>query len=190
MEKKYQDAIITGLKCGVMIAGFYLVINIIILYLNSTPAMVSYINYIAHPHTTSYPGALPVEYYLDAILDVVEVAAVLIGFLATGVYALRSGEQRKNTVNNIMIIGAIAGIAAFIPLFVGVVIFDIYTTAIGFPLSLFSLSSANHQGWTISTLAVGVFYCLSMAIIISAIISAAGAWGYAYFTRGIKRYVL
>lgn len=181
MEKKYRDAVFTGLKCGAVIVGLNIICDIVSMLPNFTPATKSY---LMNHHTFPDSGQFPTEFHIIAILAIVQLATLVIGFLVTGLLAIRSGERRKNTVNHIVTIGAIAGIAAFILFLVVGTIWNVAT--MGATLNPMTPGNPDISDKTISGQGLGLGCCLTQGIILSAILSAIGAWGYAYFTKGIR----
>jgi hypothetical protein len=200
MEKKYQDAIRTGLMCGLAIAAIYFIFGLISLWLNSTPAMTTYVNNLIQPYRSLYNnstngtpyvfsqniGQPPMEYYLDFVLSMFLLAVIAIGFIATGAQAIRSCKESKNDLKNTAYIGAVSGIAAYAPVFIVMMFITVLMTVLGSALNVMA-SIIPGLSAVIPVIAIceALCCCLPVGIIFTAILSVIGALGYAYYTHRI-----
>jgi hypothetical protein len=201
MDKKYARAAYTGLKCGVVIAIINFILGLILLWQYSTPPVVSYMNNLTRTYrslngstynSTSYVlgqeiGQPPSEYYLIVILSLFMLAAIVIGFLAAGILTIRSAEKQKDTRNETFLMGVISGKAAFIPVFITMIITSLLTTS---GPSMNTLSNMIPGFSAVMPLAIAgevICCCLPVGILISAILAGLGALGYAYHMHMIER---
>jgi len=201
MDKKYARAAYTGLKCGVVIAIINFILGLILLWIYSSPPVVSYMNNLTRTYSslnsssynsTSYAlgqeiGQPPSEYYLLIILSLFMLAAIVIGFLAAGILMVRYREKQKDTRNETFLMGAISGKAAFVPVFIVAIITSLLTT---YSSSMSNLSSIIPGFSAVMPLAIvgeAICCCLPVGILVSAILSGLSALGYAYHTHMIER---
>ncbi len=197
METKYRDAVYTGLKCGIVIAIINFIFGLIIMWLYSTPAMVSYMNTLTQPYNDLYNGSHnstlyvfgqpPAEFDLVIILTLLTFLAIVIGVLITGVLAVRSGKQPEDTKNETFLIGALSGHAAFVPILIVMMAISIMETMTG---SATNVLSSMLPGISVA-LPFAIFgeylcFCLPVGGFISGILSGLGALGYAYYAHRIK----
>jgi hypothetical protein len=197
METKYRDAVYTGLKCGVVIAIITLIFGLIIIWLYSTSAMVSYMNTLTQPYKNLYNSSYNSTSYVfgqpPAVLDQIIILELLmflsiaIGVLTTGLLAVRFGKQPVDTRNETFLTGALSGHAAFVPIFIVMLVISIMETETGSAANIIS-SMLPGISATIPLVVVGEYlcFCLPAGGFISGILSGLGALGYAYSTRRIK----
>lgn len=202
MERRYVQAIKAGLVCGVIISVIYLVISIAGLWLNSTPAMKSYNDQLTQPvknmlengtYNYSYtykqynqPSA-PVEYYIAMALSMLNLAVEVIGLFMAGVFAIRMVGQTKYSIEDSIGLGAIAGISAYVPLFIAMFIMSIvsmFTSTMG---TLYSIMPALSMMLPVITICNAFCCCLPVGIVISAVLGVVGAFGYVLVIGKLER---
>jgi hypothetical protein len=200
MEKKYSDAVRIGLICGVVIAVVYFVFGLIGMWLYSTPAMTNYMNGLMQPFKNYYnnstgaapyiswqgAGQPPAEYYIGLLVSVIMLVVLAIGLLAVGALAIKYCKELKNDIKNTFYIGAVSGIAAFVPVFIAMVAIILMTIfAAPYMGTLMSILPGLSAAFPVIAICETVCCCLPIGVLISAILSAIGAWGYAYIAHRI-----
>ena len=206
MDRKLSDAAKVGIKCGIIIAVIYLIVGFTGQWLNTTPAMKSYSNELSQynqnlwNHTTTYGSGYPyyynsqampqppVEYYVNLLLGMLSFAVTVVGVLAIGILAIRSGGLAKYSLKDVIYMGVFAGAAAFIPYFVAVII-QMVTMFIwngSYLGSITSFMPGFSALFPIIMIADTFCCCLPAGIAIFVILSTIGACGYAFFTKKLE----
>lgn len=201
MEPKYQQAIRTGLACGIVIAVIYLGLGVIDQYLNSTPAMVSYYDKALQPfqqmmkdwpdvsgHEYTTPPDLPGppgEYYAAMGLQLLSTVVLVVGLLLAGAYAIIKGAQRLYPTQEAAYLGALSGLAALVPVVVaGLILCGIMIVFQG-PLHIMINDMPGSMSATLPAMAVASCCCcgLPVVIVMAVILAVIGALACAFLTK-------
>jgi hypothetical protein len=200
MDNKLSQAVKVGIKCGIVIALIYLVIGFAGQWLNNTPAMKSYTDNMAqynknlwndtygsgfHSQVSPQP---PLEYYISLLLGMLSFIVTVLGLLAIGILAVRGGGQAKYSLNDVAYMGVFAGVAAFVPYFVALIIqmVTMYFWNGSYMGSLTSIMPGVSAILPFVMFGETFCCCLPSGIAIFAIISTIGASGYALFAKKLE----
>ncbi len=200
MESKFQQAIRTGLYCGLALAVIYLILSAASLYVSNTPAMKTYTEKITEPFKdvwkdwpqVSQPTTPvnvnvqpPFEYYVSTMITIIMWGILLVGLLLTGAYAVKKMSEAKASGSDIASVGAVAGAAAFVPLLVAM--FLISLVSIVWSSQMTTVTAMMPPGFAAALPFFSFFgtccCCLPIGVVVSMIASAIGALGYALFTN-------
>ena len=203
MDNKLSQAIKVGIKYGIIIAIIYMVMGFMGQWLNTTPAMKSYTNELAqynqkvwnqtYSSGTYYYNSQampqpPFEYFISILLGLISSTVALIGLLAIGVLAIRSGGLVKYSLKDVTYMGVFAGAAAFVPYFIADII-QMVTMYLwnGSYLSSFT-SFMPGFSTLVPVMIIGETFCccLPLGIAIFVILSTIGACGYAFFAKKLE----
>ncbi|HUL62348.1 MAG TPA: hypothetical protein VLT35_04735 [Methanocella sp.] len=201
MESKFQQAIRTGLICGLVLAVIYLILSAASLWVNNTAAMKTYTDKAIEPFkdmwkdwphvsqpVTYNPADMPqppFEYYVGVMITLILWGIVFVGLLLTGAYAIKKMSEAKYRGSDIGAIGAVSGAAAFIPLLVAMFVISFVSIIWGSQATM--VSTMLPPGFVAALpffSAIGTCCCcLPVGIVVSMIVAAIGALGYALFTN-------
>ena len=197
MDTKYKDAMYTGLKCGIVLAIIYLIFGFIVLLLYSTPAVESYMNNLTQPYKELYNGTLnstsyvigqpPATFYLIIVVALLMFLIMAIGFLVTGVLAIKFGKHPEDTRNETFLVGALSGHTAFAPVLIVMIFVSILMSYTGPAANIISsvlpgISVTIPFAIIIEDLCI----CLPVGGFIAGILAGLSALGYAHYAHRIK----
>jgi hypothetical protein len=199
MESKFRQAIRTGLICGIVLTVIYLIFSVASLWVSSTPAMKAYTDKVLEPikdmwkdwpnhvQPMAYPASMPrppLEYYINIMISFASIGVILIGLLLTGAYVISKGTEVKYSGSDVASIGALSGAAAYIPILLAMTVISLISTIL---LNQATMTTIMPPGFAAALPFVSVFgtfcCCLPVGIVISIILSAIGALGYALWTN-------
>ena len=130
----------------------------------------------------------PLVYYVSLLLGMLSFAVTVIGLLAIGVLVVRAAGQAKYSLKDVAYMGVFAGVAAFVPYFIALMI-QMVTMFFWNGSYLSSLTSFMPGVSAILPIAIiGETFCccLPAGIAIFAILSTIGACGYALFAKKLE----
>ncbi len=210
MERKYSLAIKAGFKYGIIIAIIYILLNLVGLWLNTTPAMVSYTDQLNQHnkelfnrtyqanYSYSYPYAYqynlpkpPLEFYLRMLITLIVWGVLMVGLVATGALVIKNGEQAKYSIKEVLYMGTLGCAGALTALLIGYIISLVINLVVNGSsmATTFSTLGAIPGMSTIFPVIVAVEIvccCLPAIVIIAAALACIGAFVYAIFAHKLE----
>ena len=169
-------------------------------WLNNTPAMKSYTDNMAQYdknlwNNTYAPGYQypvapqpPLVYYVSLLLGMLSFAVTVLSVLAIGVLAVRAGGQAKYSLKDVAYMGVFAGVAAFGPYFIAMIIqmVTMFFWNGSYLSSLTGFMPGLSAVLPIAMIGETFCCCLPAGIAIFAILSTIGAGSYALFAKKLE----